>query len=67
MIEVKLKKGEPVERALKKLRRKMERENVLVDAREHQYYEKPARKRYKHKKRAKYIQRLKSKEERDWG
>ena len=57
MIEVKLKKGEAVDKALRKLRKKVTKEGVLDVAREKNYYEKPNRKKYKIK-RAKYIQVL---------
>tara|TARA_Y100001938_G_C8065916_1_gene420176 strand:+ start:1178 stop:1384 length:207 start_codon:yes stop_codon:yes gene_type:complete len=68
MSEIKLKKGENVDRALKKLRKKLTRENIIEEMKKRKYYEKPTRKRYKDKKRAKYIQKLKSKEEREyWG
>ena len=66
MSEVKLNRGENVDRALKKLRKKMLRENTVEEIKKRRYFEKPARKRYKDKKRAKYIQRLKSKEEREY-
>ena len=67
MIEIRLKKREPVDRALKRLRRKMDRENISDELRKRQYYEKPSRKKYLHQKKAKYIQKLRSKKERDWG
>jgi small subunit ribosomal protein S21 len=68
MSEIKLKRGEPVERALRKLKKKLLREGVLQKAREKEYYEKPATKRYKKKRKAKHVQKLKSKEEREyWG
>ena len=68
MSEVRLRKGEPVDRALKKLKRKLLKEGTLRKAREKEYYEKPATKRYKHKRRAKYNQKLRSKEEHKyWG
>jgi len=66
MIEVKLKKGETVDKALRKLRKKVTKEGVLDVAREKNYYEKPNRKKYKKSKRAKYIQKLRSEQERDY-
>jgi|TARA_Y100001963_G_C6791737_1_gene455863 small subunit ribosomal protein S21 len=68
MSEIKLKKGESVDKALKKLKKKLLKEKTLEYARGKNYYEKPATKKYKSKRKAKYIQRLKSKEEREyWG
>jgi small subunit ribosomal protein S21 len=50
MSEVKLRRGEPVERALRRLKKKLEREQTLVQARLHRHFEKPsARKRRKQK------------------
>lgn len=68
MSEIKLKKGESVDRALKKLKKKLLKEGVLQKAREKEYFEKPTRKRYRNKRRAKYNQKMKSKQEREyWG
>ncbi len=67
-MEIKLKKGENVEKGIKKLKKRLLKEKTLDYARSKNYYEKPAARRYKNKRRAKYIQRLKSKEEREyWG
>jgi small subunit ribosomal protein S21 len=40
--EVKLKKGEPVDRALRRLKKKVDRENTLRDVRMKRHYEKPS-------------------------
>jgi small subunit ribosomal protein S21 len=40
--EVKLKKGEPVDRALRRLKKKVDRENTLRDVRMKRTYEKPS-------------------------
>ena len=45
MTEIKLKKGEPVERALRRLKKKIEREGVLKEVRNHRHYEKPSERR----------------------
>ncbi len=42
MSEVKLKKGEPVEKALRRLKKKLDREGTLREARAHRHYEKPS-------------------------
>tara|TARA_Y100001973_G_scaffold104690_1_gene175326 strand:+ start:2230 stop:2436 length:207 start_codon:yes stop_codon:yes gene_type:complete len=68
MIEVKLKKGEKVDKGLKRLRKRVKKEGVLDVARSKNYYEKPTRKKYKSKRKAKYIQKLRSKQDREyWG
>lgn len=45
MSEVKLKKGEPVDRALRRLKKKVDRENTLRDIRMKRTYEKPSEKK----------------------
>ena len=42
MTEIKLKKGEPVEKALKRLKKKLDKEGTLKDLRNRRYYEKPS-------------------------
>ncbi len=42
MSEVKLKKGESVEKALRRLKKKLDREGTLRDARQRKNYEKPS-------------------------
>ena len=50
MTEIKLKKGEPVKRALRRLKKKMDREGTIKDVRNRRAFEKPsARKRRKMK------------------
>ena len=41
-VEIKLKRGEKVERALKRLKRKLDRENILQEYRDRRYYKKPS-------------------------
>ena len=45
MTEIKLKKGEPVEKALRRLKKKLDREGTLREARAHRHFEKPSEKR----------------------
>ena len=45
--EVKLRKGEPVEKALPRLKKKPGKEGVLKEMRNHRYYEKPSEKKAK--------------------
>ncbi len=54
MTEVKLVKGESVDRALKRLKKKIDREGVLQQIRDRQFYVKPSDKRQKQKKKAKF-------------
>ena len=49
-IEVKVRKGEPMERALRRLKKRLDREGVIRDVRAKRYFEKPsAAKRRKRK------------------
>ena len=66
MSQVNLRKGENVDKALKKLKRKLLREGTIDEMRKRKYYEKPTSKKYKQNKRAKYIQQLKAQEEKDY-
>ena len=52
MSEIKLKKGEPVEKALRRLKKKLDREGTLREARAHRHYEKPSEKRRRKSKGA---------------
>ena len=47
MIHVKLKKGENVERALKRLKKIMDKEGMMKQVRANRYFEKPSEKRRK--------------------
>jgi len=50
MAEVKLKKGDPIERALRHLRKKMDKENTMDELRSREFYVPPceARRRAAH-------------------
>lgn len=52
--EIKLKKGEPIDRALRRLKKKVERENTLKDVRAKRTYEKPSAMRRRKMKVAKF-------------
>jgi small subunit ribosomal protein S21 len=41
-VEVRIRKGEPMERALRRLKKKLDREGVIRDVRAKRYYEKPS-------------------------
>lgn len=42
MTEVKMRKGEPIDRALRKLKKKLDREGTLREIRNRRHYEKPS-------------------------
>lgn len=52
--EVKLKKGEPIDRALRRLKKKVDRENTLKDVRTKRHYEKPSERRRRKLKVARF-------------
>ena len=54
MTEIKLKKGEPVEKALRRLKKKIDREGTLKTVRAHRHYEKPSEKRRRKQKVARF-------------
>lgn len=54
MTEIKLKKSEPVERALRRLKKKTDREGVLKEVRNHRHYEKPSERRRRKMKIARF-------------
>ena len=45
--EVKLRRGEPVEKALRRLKKVLDKEGVMKEMRNHRYYEKPSEKKAK--------------------
>jgi len=50
--EVKLRRGEPVEKGLRRLKKLLDREGILKDMRERKHFEKPGDKRRKKQARA---------------
>ena len=44
-VEVRLKRGEHADKALRRLKRKLDKENILKDFRDRQYYKKPSERR----------------------
>ncbi len=54
MSEIRLKKGEPIDRALRRLKKKVDRENTLRDVRAKRHYEKPTERRRRKLKVAKF-------------
>ncbi len=59
MSEVKLKKGEPVEKAIRRLKKKLDREQTLVQVRLHRRFEKPSAKKRRKQKAARFLVMLK--------
>ncbi len=60
MTEIKLKKGEPVERAIRRLKKKLDREQTLKKFRERRRFEKPSAKRRRKQKAARFSAMLKA-------
>ena len=54
MTEIKLKKGEPVDKALRRLKKKIDREGTLKNVRMRRSYEKPSDKRRRKEKVARF-------------
>lgn len=52
MLTVTVRKNEPVEKAIRRLKKKVDREGVLKAVRLHAYYEKPGEKRLRKQKAA---------------
>ena len=49
-IEIKIRKNEPVDRALRRMKKKLDRENIIRGVRAKRYYEKPCDKRRRKEK-----------------
>ena len=54
MIQVNVRKGESVDRALKKLKNVLDRNDILREARNRRYFEKPSAKKRRKLKEAKF-------------
>jgi small subunit ribosomal protein S21 len=54
MTEIRLKKGEPVDRALRRLKKKVDREGTLKVVRNHRHFEKPSERRRRKEKAARF-------------
>ena len=52
--EIRLKKGEPVEKALRRLKKRIDREGILKEVRNHRHFEKPSEKRRRKMKIARW-------------
>jgi small subunit ribosomal protein S21 len=51
-VDVKLKKGESVDRAMRRLKKKLDKEGTMRDLRDRDHYEKPSEKKRKKSARA---------------
>ncbi|MEX2382136.1 MAG: 30S ribosomal protein S21 [Opitutales bacterium] len=63
-IEVKMRRGEPVERAIRRLKKKLDREGIIKDARAKRYFEKPSEVRRRKKKVAAFTDMLRNRHNR---
>ncbi len=54
LTEIKLRKGESVDKALRRLKKKIDREGTLRQVRGHRHYEKPSEKRRRKEKAARF-------------
>ena len=66
MSEIKLYKGESVDRGLKRLKSRMDREGIMDELKERRYYKKPSVKRKEQKKKAKFEAYLQAKRDKQW-
>jgi small subunit ribosomal protein S21 len=60
MSEVYLKRGEPVDKALRRLKKKLDREQTLVQVRLHRRFEKPSARKRKKQKAARFAAMLRA-------
>ena len=60
MTEIKLRRGEPVEKALRRLRKRLDREQTLLQFRLHRRFEKPSAKKRRKTKAARFSAMLKA-------
>lgn len=59
-IEIKVRKNEPVDRAIRRLKKKLERENIIKGVRAKRYFEKPCEKRRRKTKVMAFTQMLRN-------
>mgnify|MGYP003120331556 CR=1 FL=1 len=60
MPEIRLNKGESVDRAMRRLKKKVDSEGIIQEVRKRAFYEKPSVKRRREKKASKYKAKMKS-------
>jgi small subunit ribosomal protein S21 len=66
MAEVKLHKGESVDRGLKRLKSQLDREQVMDKLKERRYYKKPSEVKKEKKKKAKFEAMLQARRDKRW-
>ena len=54
LTEIRLRKGESLEKALRRLKKKVDREGTLKEVRAHRHYEKPSERRRRKEKVARF-------------
>lgn len=59
-IEIKIRRNEPVDRAIRRLKKKLERENIIKGVRAKRYFEKPCDKRRRKVKVMAFTQMLRN-------
>ena len=57
-IEIKIRKNEPIDRAIRRMKKKLERENIIKGVRAKRYFEKPCEKRCRKEKVQAFTQML---------
>ena len=62
-IEIKLRKGEPMDRAIRRLKKTLDREGTIRDVRAKRYFEKPSDKKRKARELAAFNQMLRTRYE----
>lgn len=65
MTEVKLRKGEPVDKAIRRLKKKLDREQTLQQFRMHRRFEKPSARKRRKEKAARFSAMLKARHSED--
>ena len=58
MTEIRLKKGEPVDKALRRLKKKIDREGTMKEVRTRRHFEKPSERKRRKMKVARFSARL---------
>ena len=56
VVEIRLKRGESVDKALRRLKKKMDKEGTMKEIRNHRYFDKPSEKRRKKRARSRSFQ-----------
>ena len=65
MIQINLRPGEPVDRALRRLKKKLDRDDVIRECRNRRHFEKPSAKKRRKMKEAKFKAMLDARDARD--